>query len=469
MHTNLKSSAIAPSIEPGRIESPRASGRRAADAGRGSDLFELALTALVVASVGVVAWRFAQTGYLPQPFFYRKSDTLMDWYNTAYWANRAGAYDVWRTVYAPLSFDFLRLFSLHGCYRFGPEAARDCDWLGRTVLAGFAVLNTALVYAAYRKAGGRTAWMRATATSFGLPMLFAFERGNLIVPCFTFFVLAYGGLLRPSWQRWLALALAMNFKPYLVGALIPSLVRHRWRWAFGAALAGGLIYLVSYAAEGAGGPAALLRNAGAFYGHTVDNYWNNLYSSTSYISLAHSLPAGFPFGSRLSPLEAQALRWALIALIGFGLLGIAVAFVAVARRPLATSTHRLAALALSGVLTTAGASGYIEVLLLFLVFLEPWRGAARLPVLAAAYLLCVSLDLILFPIPMAAARSWLGGRQVTPIAGVALGQLLRPGLILVIQYGLIAATLADVGRIARRDPAAPARALEGIVEGAPGG
>ena len=140
-----------------------------------------------------------------------------------------------------------------------------------------------------------------------------------------------------------------------------------------------------------------------------------------------------------------------------------------ARHPSATSTHRLAALALSGVLTTAGASGYIEVLLLFLVFLDPWRGPSRLPVLASAYLLCVSFDLILFPLPMLPTHSWLGGRAVTPNAGVSLGQLVRPGLVLIIQYGLVADTLAEVVRIkASVTPLLPAP-LKGAMGGVRGG
>ena len=49
----------------------------------------------------------------------------------------------------------------------------------------------------------------------GLPMLYALERGNLLILCFTCFVLGYGDLLRQRWLRCLALASAMNFKPYL--------------------------------------------------------------------------------------------------------------------------------------------------------------------------------------------------------------------------------------------------------------
>ena len=110
---------------------------------------ELLLALAVVASVVSTAMAFRATGYLPQPFVFDTNDTFMDWFNTAFWANRPGAYDVWRSIYPPLSFVFLDLFSLPGCYLQSPFHARDCDWLGKGVILAFYLLDVALVWLSF--------------------------------------------------------------------------------------------------------------------------------------------------------------------------------------------------------------------------------------------------------------------------------------------------------------------------------
>ena len=79
-------------------------------------LCEAMLALAVVASFAATATFFSQNSYLPQPFVFDTNDTFMDWFNTAYWANNPGAYDVWRSIYPPLSFVFLDLTSLPGCH-----------------------------------------------------------------------------------------------------------------------------------------------------------------------------------------------------------------------------------------------------------------------------------------------------------------------------------------------------------------
>src|SRR5262249_26244589 len=104
-----------------------------------------------------------------------------------------------------------------------------------------------------------------------------------------------------------------------------------------------------------------------------------------------------------------------------------------------------------------GASGYAVIFLLFLVFLERWNGPAVGLAIVAAYLLSISADLIMVSHPLAPTHSWLSGRDVAPVAGYAVGQLLRPVLVLVIEFGLIGATLAH-GRVDAREELAPTAA-----------
>ena len=102
---------------------------------------EAALALLVAASLGAALLFFGGNGYLPQPFVFDTNDTFMDWFNTAYWANNPGAFSVWRTIYPPLSFAFLDLTTLPGCYLYSPFYARDCDWLARTTIIGFCSIH----------------------------------------------------------------------------------------------------------------------------------------------------------------------------------------------------------------------------------------------------------------------------------------------------------------------------------------
>jgi hypothetical protein len=49
-------------------------------------------------------------------------------------------------------------------------------------------------------------------------------------------------------------------------------------------------------------------------------------------------------------------------------------------------------------------------------------------------------------------ESWLGGREVLPSVGVALGQFIRPGLVLLIQFGFVGLILQRVLRSVRNTP-----------------
>ena len=179
-------------------------------------ILEPILLLLIVIGLGDTASVFIRDGFFPPPASYDTMDNFMDWFNTSYWANNPGAYDVWGTIYPPLAFVFLKIFSLHACYYDGPFFGRSCDWLGTATLFGFYIANIMIVFKCYRLHERRTALARCAALCFGLPMLFAVDRGNLIVPCFTCFALGHGRLLRSARLRWLAVALSINFKPYLL-------------------------------------------------------------------------------------------------------------------------------------------------------------------------------------------------------------------------------------------------------------
>ncbi len=371
----------------------------------------------------------------------------MDWYNSAEFAVNGGIYDVWGSIYPPLSFVFLRMFTIHACYKGGSVVGRDCDWVGRLVLVAFFLLNAVLVYRAFQKVDRRTALIRAAALSLGLPMIFTLERGNLILPAFTAFVLGFGRLLKSARLKWLAIALAVNFKPYLLAAVAPYLLRRRWRWFEGVGLACLLVYVASYAIIGAGSPGELIADMMNFVAAGGTTYFGALWYGASYTSILNYLHFGVPLlrfvGSR--PLEV--METLLPALIRFGqVTALAVFALAAMRRHVAAPLHRLAALGLALALSSTEFGGYAEVFLIFLVFHERWRGGWPVVALVAAYLLSIPVDYIMVPLGQHIEESWLTGRTVGNDLGVTTGLLLRPGLVLIIQYALTAATLVDLLR-----------------------
>lgn len=397
--------------------------------------FETLLGLVVVGSVVWAGWRLSQDGLLPQPFFWVVSDTLMDWHNPAYWAHNSGAYEVWRSVYPPLSFVFLKIFSSGACYVNDPFAGRECDRWGQISLLGFWLLNAALLYRHFRAIDPRTALVRTVVLVVGMPMLFGLERGNLIIPCFTAFILGHSRLLRSARARWLAQAFAINFKPYLVLTLIPFLVRRRWRWFEGAGIATLAVYLVTLALIGGGTPMEIARHTGELAALQTGSAWSDLYYATSYAPLVRFMTSDFPVmdyvGSR--PVEALTLILPLLTLAGQVAVVAAVGATWLRQAPVPMQWMNGAICAM--ILSSSQPSAYAQIFMLFFVFMEPWKGPTRIMMLVCAYALSLVGDYALFDIPQLPMESWLSGREVLPSVGVALGQFVRPGLVLLIQFG----------------------------------
>ncbi len=420
--------------------------RRGAPQARSRVTPEISLAGLVLLGVVIVACRFWQQGFLPEPFYYHVSKSFMDFYTPAVWANNSSAYSQQHSLYPPLSFVVLRIITLKSCYALGDLGARDCDWLARLFLLAIFCVNLILVFATYRIANARTALPRTIAMGVGLPMLYALERGNLIIACFTFFALGYGDLLRHRWMRWLALALSMNFKPYIGLVAMPLVIKRRWPWVAGVGLLSVAVYLVTLAIYGSGGPLEIIANDSKYAVAASKDGFSDLYYATAYwplIRLLQALPPDLHLAS--APVAGF---WSLVLTIALRVAQVAslACLVAAAFRPHGVDVRRLGAL-VAGVSITAfttGSAGYAQIFLFFLLFFEPWRGATRITLLIATYLLCVPLDHVFLPVGQERAFSYLGGREVLTHYGVSVGQIIRPGLLLIIQYGLIVLNLGDI-------------------------
>jgi len=407
---------------------------------------ELALAALVVACLGFTAWRFKVLGYLPHPFQSNPSEALMDFYNNAYWAHRDGAYSIWRTVYLPVTFVLVRLWTTPSCYRISAYVARDCDPLALAPIVACYVFNAVLVYLSYRNVDRRTALVRAIAVCVGLPMLYGLELGNLIIPCFTAFVLAYGGLVRSRPVRWLFAALSINLKPYLLILMLPRLAARRWRWVMGVCVAGISIYLVTYALEGVGSPIDIVRDLYAYAGGMPA-----LYAARNHLVTA------------VSP-GLQAWNFIFPPLIHIGQIGVVACFAFSVTRPQGVDVGRFTTLILTLVCTEAAlhtqgySADYTLIFMIFMILGRAWEGPAGIWLVVCAYLLCMSVDHMFPPFVRNLAVSYWSKRLVVTQYGISVGQFVRPALLIAAQYILVGMTWTDLRRAPKGPDGTPAAA-----------
>ncbi|MBF9153078.1 MULTISPECIES: hypothetical protein [Novosphingobium] len=397
-------------------------------------LHELALLLLVLASFVSVVHCFFETGYLPQPFIWDPQDTFMDWFNTAYWANHRGAYSVWRSIYPPLSFVLLRLFSISSCYVTSSFAARDCDWLSIVTILASYVAAIAVSYLALRRNDPRTAVMRTLALAFGYRSLYALERGQLLIMCYIAMVVAFGFFATSRPVRAIAAALMINFKPYMLVTTFAWAIRRDWRQLELAAIATVLLYLATWAFVGGGSVAELLANTANWITFTSGDVVGEIYYSTSFNGLFGVIDSGrFPVLRYFRSDTYETFRFVLSTAMAVAQLTGVAALLLAWLQPKAVSITRLAAIALLISLTIRSPGGYTEMFLVFLVFMEPWRGFARIGSITIIYLNALNVDWQISTLPVIHATAWLSGKAVTAQFGIAVGQFTHPiGLLAVL-------------------------------------
>ena len=405
---------------------------------------EALLALAVVASAGWTLRFFAEYGYLPQPFVFDTNDTFMDWFNTAYWANNPGIYDVWRSIYPPLSFVFLDATSLPGCYLQSSFYARDCDWLARGTIYAFYVIDVVLAWVCFRRLDRRTAPMRTVAIALGLPMLFTVERGNLILVAFALFMIAHGPVTASKPWRWFAAAVTINFKPYLVLPMLAHAVKRDWRTLEVAGIATIALYLVTLALVGSGTPMELAANTANWVVFQGGQVWNEVNYSTSYAPLLMFRTLDMPLLQFVPSRLIETIEFLVPIVIRSSQLVALAALAAAWLQPRALPTHRIAAILLGAYLVTQSPGGYTQLFLLFLVLMETWKGAGPIAAIICAYLLCLVGDWPLATVLDVTSASWLGERTVTASFGLTAGHFIRPGLIVILVWALSLDSIARV-------------------------
>ena len=407
---------------------------------------EFALLLLIIAGIAWSAYFFSLHGYLPPPFFDDVHDTYMDWYNTAYWVYSQGTYTVWASIYPPISFIFLRIFSNPACYSGDAFGARDCDKIGAVVLPLIILINTVIAYLIYKRIEPRTAIIRALTLALGMPMLFAWERGNLVIPCLTVFMLGHGRLLKPAWARWLCLGAAINFKIYLIATVVGSVLKRRWRQMEGYALGLFIVYLASYMIFGRGGIPLLLLNFTRFAYFPPATSINSIQYSPTYTDILKLLKGPFPIMNFLGSRPMEAMESIFPIAMKVGELGVFACFAGVVWRPTSVPAYRLAALAMAFLLTMSTPGGYALVFLIFLVFTEECKSPFRTIAVISAYFLCIPGDYQLLRVIHSLKFSYLSGKTVGYNTGVSLGSFIRPAVLLILEYALVAESLFNILR-----------------------
>lgn len=415
---------------------------------RASLWLEYAFIVAIVAGLAYSAWFLYYYHYLPQPWFYEPWGSFMDWYSLVLWGHQTGAYDIAGTIYPPLSFVILGIFSDASCYPFlDSEWARDCDPVGIYALVGIFLINAVLTFLTFRKHDRETYIPRAFALSFGFPMVFALERGNLLLFCYAAMLLGFGPLLKSARLRWFFGGVALNFKVYLISAIFAPLLRRKWTQTEGMLVAGALVYIASWMWLGDGSPSQIVRNVTTYIGGFGAGGFLDLWYAGSFIP-AISLLKGetFPITTLLDSNVAETLLVIVTVYLRTTQALIIIAAAAVWLRPEVVPPYRAVYLAVALALSSSEAGGYTQILVLIFVFMEPWRGVGRKIALIVAYLLCVPAELVIFEIAPMARTSWLwyGGTPVIVQYGVGAASLLRLVGNYLIAICLTCVTIRDV-------------------------
>lgn len=415
---------------------------------------EYALALAVLAGGIYSIWHLLSQGYLPQPFFYYPFDVWMDWFNTAFWSHNPGTYDTWRTLYPPVSFIFMKFLTLPSCYVANEGLySRDCDWYGLITMHGWYVLNVFLIAKTFIKLDRATALPRSFAVAAGLPMLDGLERGNLIMICFTFFLLAHGPLLKSARLRWIALGLTINLKVYLIGTIFAYPIRRRWRWFEGALLATIGVYLVSWGLLGMGTPLEIYGN--------LTNWSDQLQQVSNLLDIWYTTAFGpimsllegslFPIVLTVGSWRVETFTLAIPLALHFVQFMIVAACAAAWLRPEAVPTHRLVNLTTAIAIITSEGGGYTQALLVFLTLFEPFTGFGRRYAIIACYVLSIPYDIYIDPVYPQINNGFLNTGPIITAYWLTYGPFLRPAVVLTIPLALACVTIADVWRdIARQ-------------------
>jgi hypothetical protein len=242
------------------------------------------------------------------------------------------------------------------------------------------------------------------------------------------------------------MGLAINFKVYLIAAVVPLLLKRRWRWVEGALISTVLVYAFSYALLGRGTPLEIYDNIVEFSSQPADQILNQWYTTTYQPLLSLIREGLFPLAMLIGsqPVDAAAFWLPIIQHLVQGTILLAAG--ATWFRPEAVAPHRVINLGILLALITSEPGGYTMMYFTLFVMLEPWKGVGLRWAIIGCYLLALPLDIIIDKTPPMLRETYFGDRSTVINYYVTLGPFIRPLIVMSIGAALALVTIADVNR-----------------------
>ena len=118
-------------------------------------------------------------------------------------------------------------------------------------------------------------------------------------------------------------------------------------------------------------------------------------------------------------------------------------------RPGIVPLHRLLLLSMGVAIIYTEVGGYTQMLLIYFIFMEKWRGFGRPAAIVMAYMLSFALDYPIAQVPTMVSDSYFAGRIIVTEYTIGAGIFVRPLLIHLILMTLSFVTIRDVWADAR--------------------
>jgi len=158
--------------------------------------------------------------YLPHPFVLNKANTFMDFYNPLSWLINGTIYNLSLSVYPPLNFLFVKAISIMGLINVrGPildaEILRNnSSFTSAILISAYCIFIFISIFISYNfKNKSIPLLMIGIGLLVSPPVLFALERGNLIILALLFLALYINEKINTTYKL-IILAILINIKPY---------------------------------------------------------------------------------------------------------------------------------------------------------------------------------------------------------------------------------------------------------------
>lgn len=181
------------------------------------------ILALAIASINLTYFVkfYIANKYLPAPFILDLNNTFMDFYNPLSWSIKNDAYLAWKSVYPPINFIFLKFIS----YRFEIISINPFELRNSNTKLSYIIMLIYLSIIIYSFTCNKFNTFKirenilfSMLIVISTPVLFAIERGNLVVFSLLFLTLYINS--RNRINELFCLIFLMNIKPYFVILLI---------------------------------------------------------------------------------------------------------------------------------------------------------------------------------------------------------------------------------------------------------